>query len=59
MPRRIENLKCIGCGNCERVCKVGCITQVENKKRLINESVCVDCGACQMACPKKCISPNQ
>ena len=37
---------------------VGCITQEENKKRLIHESACVDCGACQIACPKKCISKN-
>lgn len=58
MPRRINKTNCIGCGTCERVCKVGCITQLEDKKRQINEAVCVDCGACQLACPQKCISPN-
>lgn len=58
MPRSINRSNCIGCGTCERVCKVGCITQLEDRKRFINESVCVDCGACQLACPKKCISPN-
>ena len=34
------------------------ISQLENKKRIINPSACVDCGACQLACPKKCISQN-
>ncbi|MEG0619245.1 MAG: 4Fe-4S binding protein [Bacilli bacterium] len=59
MPRKIDKSKCIGCGTCERVCKVGCITESDNRKISINESVCVDCGACQMACPIKCISHNQ
>ena len=36
MPRVIDKFKCISCGNCERVCKVGCISQLENKKRKIN-----------------------
>jgi ferredoxin len=57
MPRRINKLDCVGCGTCQRVCIVGCITQ-EDKKRLIDESACVDCGACQYTCPKKCISEN-
>ena len=35
MPRIIDKFKCIACGTCERVCKVGCITQLENKKRII------------------------
>ncbi|MDB0440347.1 4Fe-4S binding protein [Clostridioides difficile] len=58
MPRIINKSECIACGTCERVCKVGCITQLKNKKRMINPSACVDCGACQLACPKKCISQN-
>lgn len=58
MPRRINKSNCIGCDSFKRVCKVGCITKLE-EKRIINESVCVDCGACQLICPKKCISPNQ
>jgi MinD superfamily P-loop ATPase containing an inserted ferredoxin domain len=58
MSRKISRSECIGCGNCQRVCIVGCITEREDRKRLINESGCVDCGACQLACPKKCISTN-
>lgn len=55
MSRIIDKSKCVGCGTCERVCIIGCITKLEDKKRTINSSVCVDCGACQLACPMKCI----
>lgn len=55
MPREIDKLDCIGCGSCERVCIVGCISSEEDRKRLIDTSACVDCGACQLICPKKCI----
>lgn len=56
MPRKINKSECVGCGTCQRVCLVGCISKSTDRKRLINESGCVDCGACQLACPKKCIS---
>jgi MinD superfamily P-loop ATPase len=56
MPRKINSSVCIGCGTCERVCIVGCVTEDKDRKRLIVESACVDCGACQLSCPKKCIS---
>lgn len=57
MPRVVDKSNCVGCGTCDRVCKVGCIT-LENKKSSINPLACVDCGACQLACPKNCISPS-
>jgi NAD-dependent dihydropyrimidine dehydrogenase PreA subunit len=56
MARRIDSTICVGCGKCQRVCIVGCITEEKNRKRVINEAACVDCGACQLACPVKCIS---
>lgn len=43
MPRRINKSECVGCGTCQRVCLVGCISQEEDRKRLINEYGCVDC----------------
>lgn len=55
MPRKINKANCIACGTCERVCIIGCISQDENRKRVVNTSACVDCGACQLACPMKCI----
>lgn len=56
MAKIIDNLKCIGCGICERVCLVGCISQQDDKKRTIDTNGCVNCDACEHACPKKCIS---
>ncbi|MGL4403800.1 MAG: 4Fe-4S binding protein [Fusobacteriaceae bacterium] len=56
MSRRIDREKCIGCGICENICLVGCVSQGEKEKRVIEESACVDCGACQLACPVKCIN---
>lgn len=56
MPKKINKLDCVGCGNCQGVCIIGCITEDKDMKRTINESACVDCGACKLACPKKCIS---
>lgn len=32
MPRRINKLDCVGCGTCQRVCIVGCITQEKIEK---------------------------
>lgn len=58
MPRIINKSECVGCGTCQRVCIVGCISQEKDRKRLVNKYGCVDCGACQLACPKKCISEN-
>lgn len=58
MPRKINKSDCTGCGTCERVCIIGCVTEDKDRKRIINESVCVDCAACQLACPQKCISKN-
>lgn len=57
MSKKIDEEKCVGCGACERVCIVGCISKNDNdNKRKIDESACVDCGACLMTCPVKCIS---
>lgn len=56
MSKKIDKNICVGCGACERVCIVGCISEKENKKREIDESACVDCGACVMTCPVECIS---
>ncbi|MBU5593543.1 4Fe-4S binding protein [Clostridium sp. MSJ-4] len=58
MPRKINESDCVGCGTCQSVCIIGCITEEKDRKRKINESACVDCGACQFACPKRCISRN-
>ncbi|MGL5000935.1 MAG: ATP-binding protein [Cetobacterium sp.] len=53
--RVIVNSICVGCGKCEDSCIVGCISEVENRKRKINSDACVDCGACSLVCPVNAI----
>ena len=38
--------KCVGCGNCERVCRVGAHGAEE-----FDRDKCIKCGACADACP--------
>ncbi|MEG0069189.1 indolepyruvate ferredoxin oxidoreductase subunit alpha [Cetobacterium sp.] len=56
MAHRINKDDCIGCGACESVCPVSCISEVEGGKREINENDCIDCGSCASVCPVSCIS---
>ncbi len=56
MAYRIDKEECIGCGACETVCPVSCISELESGKRLIDESKCISCGACSDVCPVACIS---
>ena len=54
--------KCLGCGNCARVCPTYAIEMVPSeitklkKKPLINLSKCVFCGSCVDICPTKSLS---
>lgn len=57
MAHRIDKETCIGCGACESVCPVSCISEVDSGKREINEDDCIDCGACASVCPVSCIAP--
>lgn len=56
MAYRINKDECIGCGACEAVCPVTCISEVEDGKREINENECIDCGSCASVCSVSCIS---
>ena len=46
--------KCIGCGNCTRVCPTGAI-QIKNGKAEIDLNKCINCKNCQAVCPVKAI----
>lgn len=56
MAYKIDEESCIGCGACETVCPVSCISEIESEKRRIDGSKCISCGACADICPVACIS---
>lgn len=49
---KIDETKCVGCGQCVPYCTVGVISLVDGKA-VIDEDECVECGECQKAgvCP--------
>ena len=49
----IDPDRCTGCGECERVCKTGCIKLTE---RLVDNSRCVTCFDCTAVCPHGAIN---
>ncbi|MDE6527173.1 MAG: 4Fe-4S binding protein [Muribaculaceae bacterium] len=49
----IDPDRCIGCGECERVCKAGCIKLPE---KIVDTSRCVVCFDCTAVCPNSAIN---
>ena len=45
--------KCVGCGKCEKVCPMGCISLKEGKPQWSGK--CIHCTACLNRCPKQAI----
>lgn len=43
---KVDENKCVGCGNCVLVCTMGAI-YIENGHSNINEDECVECGNCK------------
>lgn len=56
MAKKIDESICVGCGVCERVCIVGCISEAAEGKRRVDEAACVECGACELSCPVGAVS---
>jgi ferredoxin len=54
MAARVDQEKCVGCGQCEAVCPVGAV-KLANGKASVNEQ-CIECGACVSECPSEAIS---
>lgn len=50
--------KCIGCGECTKVCPKQAIT-LKNKKSSIDKMTCIGCGECMTVCPVKAIDSGK
>jgi len=55
--RRACSVGCIGCGKCERNCKVGAI-KVENNVAYIDFDKCTLCRTCETDCPTNAIASS-
>ncbi len=51
---RINRKKCVGCGDCERVCPVGVI-EMPKGKAVIRTPGCIRCFCCHETCPHRAI----
>lgn len=51
--------KCVGCGECEKICPVGAIRVIEGKAKVNYWIIpmCLGCGVCVYYCPKQAICP--
>lgn len=54
MREIVDKNQCYGCGACEQVCPVGCISMQPDSRGflypIIDEEKCINCGKCQKHC---------
>ena len=56
---RFDPDKCIGCGNCLRVCPHQVFGLGQEKVECRDMGACMECGACAMNCPAEAIQVRQ
>ena len=55
----INTKKCVACGCCLTVCKLGAITIFKGVHATIDAAKCVGCGMCAKACPASIITVQE
>lgn len=54
---KIDEKKCVGCGNCVPFCTMGVI-RIENGLAVVNEDECVECNTCYRSCESEKLNPK-
>ena len=54
----VREKKCIGCGQCQKICAHSAIT-ITDKKASIDHNKCVGCGRCIGICPMDAVKPAE
>lgn len=54
----VREKKCIGCGQCQKICAHSAIT-ITGKKASIDHNKCVGCGRCIGICPMDAVKPAE
>ena len=55
---KLDSEKCVGCGECLRVCPHG-VLELNGAKAVVKDADdCIECGACAMNCPMNAVSVN-
>jgi MinD superfamily P-loop ATPase len=52
---RVEESRCTGCGECERICAFNAVVLVKGKP-LIFPELCHSCGGCGLVCPEGAVT---
>lgn len=55
---QIDRARCVGCGECRRVCPASAIT-IQNRIANIDKKKCIRCFCCQEFCPKGIIAVHR